>query len=153
MYGGPFLRAALIFLGFLSVTFVPDACLAATVESFDRFFSLDLPEGYRVVGESPVDDFILYRIQKDSETVATVYVGNAPSYSREKRERKRESAELQASNVNIFTQWIGSAIEYRSILVQLRSSGWPMYIHAVASSPSTHTEKILFSLKVRSEPK
>lgn len=128
---------------------LPLTLMAQTTKTTE-YFSLTVPEGYELTSSEPVEDFKLFRVQRGEHTILLVYVGNAPSYHVPLSQTKTDQiARFKAGQVELMSVWSNGKLERRELLVRLRHSGWPQYLHATTGTPIDIADQVMSSLQIK----
>lgn len=121
--------------------------MAEDWKDYSHYFSIDLPQGVLVAAESPVEDFVLYRFEKQRITVLTVYVGNTPEHI----VPAVDASTFEAGGVRVVSKWDRKGrLLRRDWFVRLCQQGWPQHLHAFTAEDVGAGDRIGSSLKVKS---
>jgi hypothetical protein len=117
------------------------------------YFSLELLEGFNVTKTSPVEDFDVYWVAKDSKRYIGVYVGNHPSFPKLKNDGSSTETTLKTDKFEMRSLWKQERLTGRELLVRrLTGDGWPSHIHAwsadIPGELMPLADKILSSLSM-----
>lgn len=115
-------------------------------------FSVHLPDGFKILKESPLDDFDIYTIAKDGRVYVRMYLGNHPDFPKRVTSPDSEVAEFEFGNVRAKAEWRAGVLMGRELRLGLSSKvGWPSVLHAwtTAETPGevVVADRILSSLK------
>lgn len=144
---------SLLVLALLTLTSITSGTPATEVNDQEHF-SVQLPDGFRVVKASPVEDFEMYTISKGAQPYLYVYVGNQPAFPKRMGSAGSDVSELEGPNVSIRSEWKGAQLLGRELLFKVANpKGWPTRIHAwtaqLQSSQVQVADRILFSMKTK----
>lgn len=120
--------------------------IAEDWKDYGRYFGIELTEGVSVAAESPVEDFILYRFEKQRRALLTVYVGNTP----ERPVPAVDASVFEAGGVRVVSKWDREGkLLRRDWFVRLCQQGWPQYLHAFTGKDAGGGDRLASSLKVK----
>ncbi|MDY0014093.1 MAG: hypothetical protein RBS40_14545 [Rhodocyclaceae bacterium] len=135
----------------LASTMIANAqTMAEDRKDHSRYFGIELTEGVSVAAESPVEDFILYRFEKQRKVLLTVYVGNTP----ERPISAVDATVFEAGGVRVVSKWDRKGkLLRRDWFVRLCQQGWPQYLHAFTGEDARAGDRLASSLKVKAPEK
>lgn len=119
--------------------------MSSQSKNYRQYFDIDLPPGFSVAAESPVEDFVLFRFSDKGRVVLTVYVGNAPDRSM----LSKKASVFTAEHVQIVSLWKQGSLSRRDWIIQRCATGWPQYIHAFTGERPLEGDKLASSISVR----
>lgn len=119
-----------------------------------KYFSIDVPKGFKLVKKSPVEDFYVITISKDDRVYVGVYVGNNPSYPSIEKTEDTQIEESKLGDVEIISQWKGDKLLHKEMKIKLANKeNWPQFLHVffgdVTKDEVMVAEKIVSSLKLK----
>ena len=115
-------------------------------------FSVQLPEAFKILKESPVEDFDIYTIAKEGRVYVRMYLGNHPDFPKRATLPDSELTEFEFGNVHGIAEWRGGALLGRELRLEISAKGgWPavLQVWTTAQTPEevAVADRILSSLK------
>ena len=115
-------------------------------------FSVLLPDGFKILKESPLEDFDIYTIAKEGRVYVRMYLGNHPDFPKRVTSPDSEVTEFEFGNVRANTEWSAGVLMGRELKLGISSKrGWPAVLHVwtTAETPGdvAVADRIVSSLK------